>query len=110
MKKYPLLLFTLLLTHARADAQHIYTLAGTGTAGYGGDGSAATSAQLSGPFGIATDKWGSVYIADRGNNRIRKATSAGIISTIAGNGAAGFSGDGGSNGRTAEWTNICSCG
>jgi hypothetical protein len=73
----------------------ISTYAGNGTQGYGGDGGAATSSELSDPPGVAVDSNGNVYIADSVNNRIRKVTPAGIISTIAGNGSAGYSGDGG---------------
>ncbi len=72
----------------------ITTFAGTGTAGYSGDGGAATSAELSYPAGVAVDASRNVYIID--DNRIRKVTAAtGIITTIAGNGTAGYSGDGG---------------
>ena len=74
----------------------ITTVAGNGTAGYSGDGGAATSAQLKGPTGIAVDHTGNVYIADQANNRIRKVAAAtGVITTAAGNGTQGFSGDGG---------------
>ncbi len=70
------------------------TLAGTGTAGAGGDNGLAGSAQLNQPSGVAVDSSGNVYIADTGNNRIRKITVAtGIISTIAGIGTPGFQGD-----------------
>jgi sugar lactone lactonase YvrE len=72
----------------------ISTFAGTGIAGFSGDGAAATSAELNGPTGVTLDASGNVYIADYGNNCIRKINSGGIISTIAGNGTAGFSGDG----------------
>ena len=71
----------------------IHTVAGTGTAGYSGDGHAATSARLDSPWSVAIGNDGSLYIADLTNNVVRKV-SAGIISTIAGNGTAGFSGDG----------------
>jgi hypothetical protein len=65
----------------------ISTLAGNGTAGYGGDGNPATSAELNHPGGVAVDPSGNVYIADSGNNRIREvAASTSKISTIAGNG------------------------
>jgi len=74
----------------------ITTIAGTGTLGYSGDGAAATAAEIAAPQGVAVDKLGNVYIADFDNNRIRMVTYAtGKISTIAGNGTAGFSGDGG---------------
>jgi trimeric autotransporter adhesin len=72
----------------------ISTVVGTGTAGSLGDGGQATSAQLNGPFGVAVDGQGNIYVADYGNIRIR-AVSGGIITTIAGNGTAGFTGDGG---------------
>lgn len=74
----------------------ISTVAGNGTAGFSGDGSAARSAELSSPDAIALDSAGTIYIADYGNNRIRMVTtSTGIITTVAGNGTAGFSGDSG---------------
>jgi uncharacterized protein (TIGR03437 family) len=72
----------------------ISTVAGTGTAGYGGDGGAAASAQLNVPIGVAVDSTGNLYIADFGNSRVRKV-SGNNISTVAGNGAFGYSGDGG---------------
>lgn len=73
----------------------INTIAGTGMPGYNGDGIAATAAQLNSPYGVAVDDTGNVYIADMYNRRIRKVNTAGIISTIAGTGVKGFSGDGG---------------
>ncbi|HVK84310.1 MAG TPA: hypothetical protein VM513_09385 [Kofleriaceae bacterium] len=73
----------------------ITTFAGTGTAGYSGDGGLATSAQLSRPGGVAVDGLGNVYIADSSNARIRKVDASGRITTFAGTGVAGFSGDGG---------------
>lgn len=73
----------------------ISTLAGSGTAGFGGDGAGAGAAQLNLPFGVAVDGAGIVYIAEFGNNRVRKVAANGTITTLAGNGAAGFSGDGG---------------
>lgn len=63
--------------------------------GYGGDGGPATQALMLLPAGIAVDATGNLYIADWLNNRIRKVDTAGIITTIAGTGAQGFSGDGG---------------
>jgi len=74
----------------------ITTIAGTGTAGYSGDGGAATSAQFDSPWEVAVDEQGNVYVGDIYNNRIRKVDTSGIITTIAGNGTAGFSGDNGS--------------
>ena len=73
----------------------VTTVAGTGTFGFSGDGGPAASAQLSGPSGVAVDRAGNLFIADHDNNRIRKVDSAGTISTVAGNGGGGFSGDGG---------------
>lgn len=74
----------------------IHTLAGTGASGYSGDEGPATSAMLSILNGdIAVDTAGNVYVADAGNNRIRKITTDGVIRTIAGNGVGSFSGDGG---------------
>jgi trimeric autotransporter adhesin len=79
-----------------ASTSKISTVAGNGTEGYSGDGGAATSAELTWPEGVAVDTAGNIYIADCGNNRIRKVTaSTGIISTVAGNGTRGYSGDGG---------------
>jgi trimeric autotransporter adhesin len=74
----------------------ITTIAGNGSTVYNGDGIQATSAALNGPEAIAFDKAGNLYIADLNNNRVRKVSvSTGIITTIAGNGHAGFYGDGG---------------
>ena len=73
----------------------ITTVAGTGIAGYSGDNGAATSAQLNSPWGVAIDNaTGNLYIADTVNSRIRKV-SGGVITTVAGNGAYGYSGDNG---------------
>ena len=73
----------------------ITTIAGTGIAGSNGDGGAATSAQLNGPWGVSSDTHGNVYISDTYNQKIRMVNSAGIITTIAGVGIDGTSGDGG---------------
>ena len=73
----------------------ITTVAGSGTAGFSGDGGAATSAKINFPRGVCIDKLGTLYIADYLNSRIRKFTVGGNISTIAGTGTAGYSGDGG---------------
>jgi hypothetical protein len=72
----------------------ITTVAGNGTPGFSGDGGPATAAQLYSPFGVGVDATGDLYIADIDNNRIRMVSN-GIITTVAGNGAAGFSGDNG---------------
>ncbi|MFI5139493.1 MAG: T9SS type A sorting domain-containing protein [Sphingobacteriales bacterium] len=73
----------------------ITTVAGTGTPGYNGDGIAAVTAQINSANELAVDGSGNIYIADAFNNRIRKVNTSGIITTVAGNGAAGFSGDSG---------------
>ncbi|MHB8400419.1 MAG: NHL domain-containing protein [Bacteroidia bacterium] len=74
----------------------ITTIVGTGVAGYSGDGGPATAAEINGPNdGIVFDALGSFYIPDALNNRVRKVNTLGIITTIAGNGTAGYSGDGG---------------
>ena len=73
----------------------ISTVVGTGTAGYNGDGIAATSAELNFPLDITFDSSGNLYITDSGNNRVREVNaSTGLISTIAGTGTAGYNGDG----------------
>jgi hypothetical protein len=87
-------------------AGDIYTIAGTGTAGYSGDGGPGTAAELSGPGGVTTDQAGNAVIADTGNSRIRvvaahsgtfygQAMTAGDIYTIAGDGQRDLTGDGG---------------
>ena len=73
----------------------ITTVAGTGTAGFSGDGGPGTAAQLNLPYGVAVDLAGYLYIADLGNNRIRRLSPDGTITTIAGNGHKGTSPDGG---------------
>jgi uncharacterized protein (TIGR03437 family) len=73
----------------------ITTIAGNGNAGYSGDGGPATSAELSGPYRVTVDLQGNVYIPDSGNSRVRKVSPAGVITTVAGNGADGYAGDGG---------------
>ncbi|MFZ4797623.1 MAG: SBBP repeat-containing protein [Bacteroidia bacterium] len=74
----------------------ISTIAGNGTAGFGGDGAEGTSANLLYPSSVAVDDSGNVYFSDNGNNRIRKVNAiTGIIATVVGNGIAGFGGDGG---------------
>jgi hypothetical protein len=87
-----------------APSGAITTVAGNGTAGYSGDGGPATSAELDRPYGVAVDQSGNLYIADTYNQRIRKVSTSGAITTVAGNGhenypgalnGGGYSGDGG---------------
>jgi len=73
----------------------ITTVAGTGVEGGSGDGGPALAAQISQPFGVAVDEDGTLYIADRGNFKIRRVAPDGVISTIAGTGVEGSAGDGG---------------
>lgn len=68
--------------------------AGTGTGGYSGDGGAATAAKLFYPSGVAFDTSGNMYIADCYNHRVRMVNTSGVISTFAGNGSRGYTGDG----------------
>ncbi len=79
-----------------ASTGKITTVAGTGAAGFSGDGGAATAAKLDRPTALAVDGAGNLYIADTENHRVRKiAAATGVIATVAGNGAEGFGGDGG---------------
>lgn len=73
----------------------ITTICGNGTMGYSGDGGMATAAVITSPRGITTDRSGNIYFADLANHCVRKISTSGIISTIAGTGSAGFAGDGG---------------
>ena len=73
----------------------ITTFAGTGAAGFGGDNGHATQAQLNGPLGLCVAPSGDIYVNDQGNKRVRKISPAGTITTVAGNGSAMHSGDGG---------------
>ena len=82
----------------------IQTVAGTGTAGYNGDGIQATSAWLNIPYAVAFDAAHSMYIPDSANNRVRVVSPAGIIGTFAGAGAIGFSGDGGTPAAAQLWS------
>ena len=88
------LLCLLALSPALFSAE-IHTIAGTGVKGFSGDGGPAAAAQLNNPFGIARGPDGALYICDMDNHRIRKITSDGKITTVAGNGQRGWSGDGG---------------
>lgn len=73
----------------------ITTVAGNGTISFSGDGGPATNASLGAPLGVAVDTDGNIFIADTGHARIRKVSTNGIIVTVAGQDAIGFSGDGG---------------
>lgn len=73
----------------------IQTIAGTGQAGYSGDGGPATSAPLNSPTGLAFDPVGNLYVADSLNDRVRRIDLNGVMTTVAGTGISGFSGDGG---------------
>jgi len=95
-----LLLCAVLVVHApqaaSAASNDIFTVAGDGAVGFSGDGGEATAAELNIPSGVAVDAQGDLFIADQLNNRIREVNaSTGIITTVAGNGTSGFSGDGG---------------
>ncbi len=90
-----LLLIGFLVFYLQSKGQIINTVAGIGTAGFGGDGAAATAANLNAPWLVVVDGSGNMYISDGANNRIRKVTASGTISTFAGIGTVGFSGDGG---------------
>jgi gliding motility-associated-like protein len=95
MTRKPFILLLLLCLCRFSMAQIITTYAGTGTNGYSGDGGPATAAQLYDPYDVVADNAGNLYIADMMNNRIRKVNSAGVITTYAGTGTLGYSGDGG---------------
>jgi hypothetical protein len=80
----------------RIDAAGIITtIAGNGVAAFGGDGGPATAASFDYPNDLAFDPWGNLYVCDLHNNRVRRIDPAGIITTFAGTGAIGYSGDGG---------------
>ncbi len=87
-------LFLLMLLPVVGNGQIITTVAGTGVSGYSGDNGPATAAKLSHPSYICQDLEGNFLISDHDNNSIRKVNISGIITTIAGNGTPGYSGDG----------------
>jgi len=97
MKRLPRLAgLTLLgLCALPAAAATIRTIAGTGAKGFSGDGGPATQAQFDGPSGMALGPDGALYVCDTNNERIRRIAADGIVTTVAGNGTAGWSGDGG---------------
>ena len=98
MKRYLCLLLALAWTPAAGGAAaapatyRIETVAGSANMG---DGGPATAAQISTIQGIAVDRWGNLYLSDTDNHRVRKISTSGVITTLAGTGVAGFSGDGG---------------
>ncbi len=105
MKKIVLLsLLCAFVNYGNVKAQSIYTIAGTGVSGYNGDTLVATSAKIYGPTGIAVDGAGNTYFSDYYNQRIRKISSSGSITTVAGNGTAGYTGDN-VNGTTTRLNN-----
>jgi sugar lactone lactonase YvrE len=93
---HPAGLAVFVLCAVLAQAQGVITtIAGAGGSGFAGDGGQAREAVFSSPRGIVVDSAGDVFVADTGNNRVRKIAPNGMITTIAGAGGAGFSGDGG---------------
>ncbi len=95
LRKIKLLFTICYLCFSIAKAQIINTVAGNGTGGYSGNGGQATAAELYYPNGTQFDPTGILYILDTDNNVVRKVSASGIITTIAGNGIQGYSGDGG---------------
>jgi len=95
--KYTLTLFVtgLLLLSQAAQAQEmlINTIAGTGVIGFSGDGGTSTNAELYGPQNVTVDNLGNIYFCDFFNLRVRKISTAGVITTVAGNGVSGYSSD-----------------
>lgn len=90
-----LLFLFIAISFIDSNAQIITTFAGNGTSGTHGDGGAARSAQLCAPYGVAIDRHGNIYIADWCGHSVRKVNTYGVITTVAGNDTAGFSGDDG---------------
>jgi uncharacterized protein (TIGR03437 family) len=79
----------------KLDKTGVLTTVAGGAFGFSGDGGPATKAALYFPSGVAIDSAGNIYFADKGNNRVRKVDTKGVITTFAGTGTAGYSGDGG---------------
>jgi RHS repeat-associated protein len=91
----------------KRNAQHINRMvtlfAGNGTVGTGGDGGLATEAEISSPYGLVVDSKGNMYVSSFGTHKIRKIDTNGIITTYAGTGTIGFSGDGGPAALAQFW-------
>jgi streptogramin lyase len=85
----------LLAAHPDLAAGQVETFAGTGQKGFSGDGGPAKAAQLNNVFGIARGPDGALYVCDTDNQRVRRVDRDGTITTVAGNGTRGYSGDGG---------------
>ena len=94
MKK--IIIALLLAATSAFAAPKIETIAGTGKAGFSGDGGPALEAELNNPYGLVVGPGGALFVCDMGNHRIRKIDRKGIITTVAGSGVKGWSGDGGS--------------
>jgi uncharacterized protein (TIGR03437 family) len=86
-----------------ASTGKISRIAGNGTRGFAGDDGPGRDANITDVHGIAVDSTGVVYISDTANNRVRKIDTKGVITTIAGNGTPGYSGDGAAGGKAQMW-------
>ena len=95
MKRIILTLLISIITITFSNSQTVEIFAGTGTAGYSGDGTVAINSELNFPRHLEFDSVGNLYFADENNNVIRMINTNGIITTVIGNGSAGYSGDGG---------------
>src|ERR1035437_8003723 len=98
MKRYVCLLLALVWPPAAwgaAAPRPVYRIEPVAGSARRGDGGAAIAAQISNIQGIAVDRWGNLYLSDTDNHRVRKISASGVITTLAGTGVAGFSGDGG---------------
>lgn len=95
MKKLFLFLVTLGSLSAVGQTYHINTVAGTGTSGTSGDSGPATAANIYASRGVVADKYGNIYMTQESNHTVRKIDTNGVITTLAGSGVSGYSGDGG---------------
>lgn len=95
MKKLFLFLVTLGSLQAIGQTYHINTMAGTGTSGSSGDGGPATAANIYASRGVVADKYGNIYMTQESNHTVRRIDTNGVITTFAGTGVSGYSGDGG---------------